>query len=130
MKLNSRNEGLSLVEVLVAITLLAVVLTSIAAMSYKAARQAVNTSSSSYRQGVMMQEINRMTALPFTSLAGQAGCTTVSTGTFPHTRCIAVSGNTQQVMVSLIVTPAMPGVAADTVTFTRTRPPLGNPLNL
>lgn len=133
MKLNSKQSGISLVEIVVAMTLLAAVLTSLAGLSYQAARQANTIATTSYRQGVMMQEVNRLTALPFDALAAQAGCRTLTTGVFPHTRCITVSVTTTGILkeaaIGLIVTPSLPGMVPDTVRLRRTKPPYANPLN-
>jgi type II secretory pathway component PulJ len=126
----TNRQGISLVEVVVAMTLLAVVLTSLAGATYNAARRASGIAGDGYRQAMMMQEMNRMTALPWASLPGAAGCTTVAGGTFPHTRCITVTNTAQNIRrVQVIVTPAQPGVRPDTTIFDRTNPPVGNPLS-
>jgi prepilin-type N-terminal cleavage/methylation domain-containing protein len=129
MHMKNRS-GVSLVEVIVAMTLLGVVLTTLAQVSFHAARRTIVVAGDGYRQGILLQEANRAATLPWASLPGLAGCTTVAGGTFPHTRCTtvsALSGNTRRVTV--VVTPAQPRVRRDTVIVDRTNAPTGNPLS-
>lgn len=129
MKLQVR-EGVSLVEVLVAAMLMAAVLSSLAGLSFTAARQTMAAAGSSYRLGVIQQETNRIAAVPYTDLPGLVGCTTVSGGTFPHTRCTTLTNiSTTRRMMQVIVTPAQPGVRPDTLQIERTNPPTASPLS-
>ena len=122
--------GISLVEVLVALTLLAVVLTSLAGLTVTAGRGAVRVAGGGYREGMLTQEINRLSATPFAALPAAAGCQTVASGPFPHTRCVTVASvNTRLRRVTIIVTPTQPGVTPDTVVFDRSDPPTFNPLS-
>jgi Tfp pilus assembly protein PilV len=121
--------GASLIELLVAVTLLGVVLTSLAGLSFDAARRSIRVAGSGYMQGVVTQEVNRLTALPFNQLPAAGGCIAVTSGIFPHKRCVTVTDITSmQRQIQLIVTPAQQGVAPDTVTFVRYNPPSANPL--
>jgi type II secretory pathway pseudopilin PulG len=126
----SARPGVSLVETLVAITLMGVVLSGLGGLAFTASRQTVNVAASGYRQGILVQEVNRLTAWPYADLGAAAGCTTVATGAFPYQRCInvnAISSTRSQVRV--IVTPSQPGVTPDSVTVERTRPPVGSVLS-
>lgn len=124
------REGVSLVEVLVAITLMTIVLTALSGLSFQAARQTTRLSGDGYRQAVLMQESNRVTATPFASLPGLAGCTTENGGAFPHTRCVTVTNlSTSRRRVQIVVTPTQPGVRPDTTVIDRTNPPTVNPLS-
>jgi Tfp pilus assembly protein PilV len=129
MKLQVRA-GVSLVEVLVAIVLMGGVLTSLAGLTFTAARQSSRVANSSYRQATLQQESNRMLAIPFANLPGAAGCTTVSTGTFPHTKCITVTTvSATRRTIQVIVTPTQQGVRPDTLNMERSNPPTANPLS-
>jgi type II secretory pathway pseudopilin PulG len=126
----SARPGVSLVETLVAITLMGVVLSGLGGLAFTASRRTVDVAASGYRHGILVQEVNRLTAWPYTDLGSASGCTTVSTGTFPHQRCISVTViSSTRSQVRVIVTPSQPGVAADTVTVERTRPPVGSVLS-
>lgn len=130
MAMKNRS-GVSLVEVIVAMTLLGVVLSSLAGLTFQASRRTTTVAAEGYRQGILVQEVNRLTATPWASLAGAAGCTTVTGGTFPHTRCATVSSLSSTMrQVRVIVTPTQPNVLPDTVTFQRSNAPAGNPLSI
>lgn len=122
--------GVSLVEVLVAITLMAVVLSGLGGLAFTAARQNTAVAADNYRQGVLTQEVNRLSAWPFDDLPGEVGCTTTAGGSFPHQRCVAVTTvNSTRRQVRIIITPSVPGALPDSVTLERTRPPVGNVLS-
>jgi prepilin-type N-terminal cleavage/methylation domain-containing protein len=125
------RDGVSLVEVIVAISLLSIVLTSLAGLSFTAARQTVTVAGGNYRHAVLTQEVNRLTAMPFAGLAAENGnCVNVAGGTFPHRRCITVTPiSAVRAQVTVIVQPGVPGVRPDTIVVERTRPPVGNPLS-
>ena len=123
--------GVTLVELLVAMVVLSVVMTSVASLTFVAARDSIVVAGQAYRQGVMVEEINGLTSLPYASLPGVAGCRTVSTGVFPHTTCVSGTASGQYGwQVEIVVTPAQPGVRPDTVVFVRANPPVVNPLNM
>lgn len=122
--------GISLVEIVVAMTLMSAVLIPIAGITALGANRSLRSAGATYRQGILNQEVNRLTSLPFTALPGAAGCTTVAAGTFPHTRCVTVTDVTSTLRrVRVVVTPAQPGVRPDSSTFERANPPVGNPLS-
>lgn len=125
------RQGVSLVEVIVAMTLLGVVLSSLAGLTFQASQRSLNVAAEGYRQGILLQEVNRMTATPWAQIAGAAGCSTVTGGTFPHTRCVTVSTLSSTARrIRVIVTPSQPGVRPDTITFERSNAPAGNPLSI
>ena len=130
MKKKLRNrDGLSLVEMLVAMVMLGVMMTSVAGLTFEAARRSMVTTGDGYRQAAMIEEVNRLTALPYSNLTLGTTCRSVSTGVFPHTRCVAVtSTGLYSKRLVVVVTPSQPGVASDTLAFARARAPLSNPL--
>jgi prepilin-type N-terminal cleavage/methylation domain-containing protein len=123
--------GVSLVELLVAMVILGVMLTSVAGLTFEAARRSVVTTGDSYRQAALLEEVNRLTAEPYGNLAAGSTCRTVSSGIFPHTRCVTMTSTglySMQLMV--VVSPTQRGVRPDTAVFTRARAPVTNPFNL
>ena len=125
------REGLSLVELLAAITLLGLVLASVAGLSVEAAQRAEVLSGQGRRQAAMAEEINRLTAIPFTQLATGTTCRSYSNPGFQHTRCVTVNFiNTMNRWIQVIVTPTQPGLGPDTVVFVRANPPTLNPLSI
>ncbi|HUF70760.1 MAG TPA: prepilin-type N-terminal cleavage/methylation domain-containing protein [Longimicrobiales bacterium] len=131
MNAMKNRDGVTLVELLVAMVLLAVMLTSVAGLTFEAARRSIVTTGDSYRQAAMLEEVNRLTAEPYGNLSPGSECRTVSSGVFPHTRCVTTAGTgLYSVQLTVVVSPTQRGVLPDTVVFTRARAPLTNPLAL
>ena len=125
------RSGLTLVELLVAMVLLAVMLTSVAALTFEAARTSIVGAAEQYRQGVTLATVNRFTTTPYSTLAVGTSCQTTSTGIFPHTLCVSVMSNGMySKQVQVIVAPSQPGVLPDTTVFVRAKAPTINPLNM
>lgn len=114
--------GFALVELMVAMVLLAVIVTSLGALTLTLARTGATVTGNAYRNGVFYDESGRLLALPYDSLA--IGTTTITkTGTYAHTRQISItSPKTNVKVVTLIVTPSYSLYKPDTLTFTRTNP--------
>jgi prepilin-type N-terminal cleavage/methylation domain-containing protein len=128
--MKNRN-GVTLVELLVAMVVLGVMLTSVAGLTFEAARRSIVTTGDGYRQAALLDEVNRLTAEPYGNLAAGTVCRTLAAGAFPHSRCVTTTGTgLYSVQLMVIITPAQPGVRPDTAVFTRARAPLTNPFNL
>lgn len=113
------KKGVALVEVIVAMVLLAVTVSALAPLMYSVSRSTMKVTGNAYRNGVLMHEVNRLVALPYNSLA--SGSYSVSTGAYPHTREITVTEPaTNLKVVRIVLTPANPSHKPDTVVFERT----------
>jgi prepilin-type N-terminal cleavage/methylation domain-containing protein len=117
------RKGFVLVEVIVAMVLLAVAVSSLAALVYSVSRGGLAATGSAYRNGVLMQEVNRLETLPYDSVRVGSFSTTVSTKPYPHTRVVTVSEPLANVVktIRIVVTPANSAFKPDTVNFTRTK---------
>lgn len=116
------RKGFVLVEVIVAMVLLAVAVSSLAALVYSVSRSGLAATGSAYRNGVLMQEVNRLETIPYDSMAVGSMSTTVTAQPYPHTRIVTVTEPVANVKtVKVVVTPANSAFKPDTVTFTRTR---------
>lgn len=117
------RKGFVLVEVIVAMVLLAVAVSSLAALVYSVSRSGLAATGSAYRNGVLMQEVNRLETLPYDSVRVGSTSTTVSTQPYPHTRVVTVSEPVANVVktITVVVTPANSAFKPDTVMFTRTK---------
>jgi len=120
--------GFTLIEVVVAMVLLAVVLTMLASFSMGTATQTIDLSRSDARQAVTLRELNRVAALPYDSLPAAAGCRTVTIGILGHTSCITVTDGVKNRTIQVIVTPQRAGIYADTLVIQRAAPAY-NPFN-
>jgi hypothetical protein len=120
----SQRQGFVIVEVIVAMILLAIAITSLAAMLYSVSQSGMIATGSAYRNGVLMNEVNRLEGLPYDSVAVGTTSFTVSGAPYPHSRAITV---TEPVALSIktvrvVITPTNVKYKPDTATFIRTNP--------
>jgi hypothetical protein len=117
--------GFILMEVVVGITLLALILTPLAAMVFKITQRSHTIIGNAYRNGVLMEQINLLESLPYDSLAVGTTTTTVTTKPYPRTVKLIVAqyyvkwqmkGKT----VTLVITPTNTLYKPDTTKFVRT----------
>ena len=121
-RIESKRKGIGLIEVIVAMVILAITLTSLAPLMYSVSRSTINVTGNAYRNGVLMQEVNRLVALPFDSLSTGTTTTTVSSAPYPHTRSITVASPAANLKtVKVKVVPLNSGFEADSVSFVRTK---------
>jgi len=124
------RKGVAVLEIIVGMVILAIGLLGVAGMTATATRRASGLSTQSSRDGIMLQELNKLGALPYDSLAGRVGCSTASSGTLTYTRCITVTDITDGAgykRVRLIVSPSASWARPDTVYLNRAKSPI--PLN-
>jgi hypothetical protein len=117
------RRGVALVEVIVAMVLLAVAVSSLAALVYSVSQSGIRTSGDAYKNGVLMQEVNRLEGLPYDSVKTGVSSVSVSTLPYAHTRTITVTEPVANVVktIKVVITPTNPKYKPDTVSFTRTK---------
>jgi hypothetical protein len=116
--------------VVVAVSILGIVLASLAALTFQVGRQSYVVSSLPHRSATMIQHMNRLSVLPFDLLPSRAGCVTVEQEPYPHTRCVTVDSLSPTVrQVTLVVAPVSTRLRADTVVFKRMKPTAPSPLD-
>ena len=118
--------GFGLVEVIVAMILLAVAVSALASLALSVSKSSMKVTGTAYRNGVMMQEVNRLETLPYDSLHNTTVNTpitiTVSTLPYPHTRKIYIDEPSLNLKtVKIVLLPTNSNYKPDTVNFTRTR---------
>jgi type II secretory pathway component PulJ len=123
------RRGAGLAEIMVAMIIFAMVATSYAAVTLRYATRMKTISAGAARSAAITEYINRLMAVPFDSLAGRAGTFTTSTGAFPNTRIISVTGTGNKRTVTLILTPSDGAIKPDTVVLTRAKRYEGSPLS-
>lgn len=115
------KKGFVLLEVIVAMFILAIVLSSLAALMFQVSRGSFLSVGGAYRNGILLQEVNRLEALPYDSLAVGTATATVTQLPYPHTRQVIITNPATNVKtVKLVITPANALYKPDTATFTRT----------
>ena len=119
----TERRGIALIEVIVAMILLAIVVSSLAALQYSVNQQAMKATGDAYKNGVLMQEVNRLEGIPFDSIPVGSSSVSVSSGKYAHTRTIVVNQPIANVMktVRIIVTPVNTRYKPDTASFIRTK---------
>jgi hypothetical protein len=117
--------GFILMEVIVAITLLALILTPLAAMVFKITQRSHTIIGNAYRNGVLMQQVNLLESLPYDSLTVGTRTATVTDKPYPRTVKVTVAEyyvkwQLKGKSVQLIITPTNTLYKPDTTKFVRT----------
>ena len=117
------RKGFALIEVIVAMVLLAVAVSSLAAMMYSVSQSGMKATGNAYRNGVLMHEVNRLEGIPYDSIAIGSSSVAVSTMPYPHTRVITVTEPVARTIksITVVITPVNVKFKPDTVSFIRTR---------
>lgn len=125
------RRGISLIEVIVGLVVLAIGMVGVAGMLTQGARRTTQIDTQSGRVATEMQHLSRLAAIPYDSLPAKAGCVTVNTLPLKHTRCIALFDSTGGAgfrTIRVIVTPSNGRLRADTMTLVRTKGVANSPL--
>jgi prepilin-type N-terminal cleavage/methylation domain-containing protein len=117
------RQGFVIVEVIVAMVLLAVAVASLASLIYSVSQSSLMATGNAYRNGVLMQEVNRLEGLPYDSIPTGTSTVSVSTMPYPHTTVIRVTEPVAAVMktVTVVITPTNLKFKPDTISFSRTK---------
>ena len=119
-----------MLEIMVGMVILSIGLLGVAGMTVTAARRASGLATASSRDGITLQELNKLASLPYDSLSARVGCTTATSGTLMYTRCISITDITEGAgykRVQLIVKPSTTWAKPDTVYLNRANGPI--PMN-
>jgi len=126
----SNRKGVAVLEIMIGMVILSIGLLGAAGMTVTAARRASGLSTQSSRDGITLQELNKLATLPYDSLSARVGCKTASSGTLTYTRCISITDITDGAgykRVRLIVSPSTSWARPDTIYLNRAKSPI--PLN-
>jgi prepilin-type N-terminal cleavage/methylation domain-containing protein len=115
------RQGFVLVEIIVAMVILAVAVSSLAALMYSVSQSGMKQTGNAYRNGVLMQEVNRLEGIPFDSIPVGVTSTSVSSGVYAHTRVVTVTQPAANIKsIKVVITPSNVRYKPDTASFTRT----------
>jgi prepilin-type N-terminal cleavage/methylation domain-containing protein len=113
--------GFALIEVIIAMFILSVVMSSLGVLMVQVAKGSFKSVGGAYRNGVLLQEVNRLEALPFDSLAVGTTTATVTALPYPHTRQVTITSQAINVKrIKLVITPSIAVYKRDSTIFTRT----------
>jgi type II secretory pathway pseudopilin PulG len=117
------RKGFVIVEVIVAIILLGIAISSLAALLYSISQAQQVSTGNAYRNGVLMHEVNRLEGTPYDSLPVGTTSFSITSAPYPHTRVVTVSEPVTNVFktINVVITPTNPYYKADSVALTRTK---------
>ncbi len=131
-----RRSGISLVEIVVACTLLAMALTALTGLASKAAARSRNVSYTEQRVATLYAEVNRVQSMMYDSLSTYLVTDSLKSGGVWYVWSYVVdpdstsgTGISTYRKVHLTVTPRMSGTTAQTTIIRRSKPPTYNALN-
>ena len=114
--------GFVIVEVIVAMVLLAIAITSLAGLVWSVSKSGIKTTGDAYKNGVLMHEVNRLEGLPYDSIPNGTTTYGASSGAYPHTRVVVVAEPTANIKtITIRILPANPRYKSDSVQFIRTK---------
>lgn len=117
------RKGFVIVEIIVAMVLLAIAVSSLAALLYSISQSGMVATGNAYRNGVLMSAVNTYEGIPYDSVANGTRRDSVMTGPYPNVRTVTVTEPVVGVIknVTVIIKPTNPKYKPDTVTFMRTK---------
>ena len=120
----SNARGLSLIEVVVAITILSIVVMALGGLMFQVARHTRASAGVAYRSAASESAASWLHGLPWDSIPGAVGCTdSLTTGLLEYTRCVELLTNTPRYRLARI-TISPTGVlqpSPDTISIERTK---------
>jgi Tfp pilus assembly protein PilV len=117
-----KRSGLSIIEIVVALTLFGTVAVAMGGLSLVVAKRAEANDVFTKRTALLQQQMNRLQALPYDEVAQKAGTVVVTNGAFPHTRTITVESHGSRTRVVVRIVPTRAPDRAESIEFDRARP--------
>lgn len=119
-----------MVEVVIALVIMAIIVTMLAGLTYATARQSIVADNAMARQAVALQTINRFATLPYANIAAAATppCDTVGVTNRRFERCVSLTPGTNATIIQVVTTPLQHNVPSSTMQIVRSAPPSSNPL--
>lgn len=126
------RRGVSLIEIIVAMTLLAFVIGSLSVLSAKSARRGPQLDMSAARNFVVIQQANRFSVLPYDSISSYAPrIDTVITGRYKYIRRVTYVQSTtgsEYKTVTVLLLPVSDTTRRDSLVFVRAKTYARSPL--
>ena len=122
----TNRKGFSLIEVMVAMTVLSIVMMSLAKIGVAVAVKGRTNDLVAKRNAALQLEANKLGTVPFGSLGTWSTTTrTFTLGDFSYTRRTTISSmNMYRYVVKVVVIPTLDATKKDSVMFDRTKPPV------
>jgi prepilin-type N-terminal cleavage/methylation domain-containing protein len=125
-----RRRGFSLLEVMVAMTMLSIVLMSLAKLSTIISVRSTSADIVAKRSAILQLEANKFGAMPFDSLRNFSTTTVTRTlGDLRYSRTLTrVDNSATRSTLTIVITPTSYSTLKDSVIFDRTKPATNTPL--
>lgn len=117
----SNRDGFTIVEVVISMVMLAIILTTLAGLTYATTRQAIIANDANAREAAALELVNYLSAAPRDSILGRVGCDTTGTTRALYQRCTTVASNPQRDSISVVTTPLQRGVPPTSHSLVRRR---------
>lgn len=125
MKATSRRSrrGFSLIEIMIAMTITAVVLLSLGRLTTVVASRGRTNDIAAKRNAILQQEANKFGAMPYSTLAGfSTASRTVTSSGFTYTRRLTITPvSTNFSTVKIVIVPARDTTKKDSVILSRSQ---------
>ena len=126
----TQRKGFSLIEVMVAMTILSIVMMSLAKIGVSVAVRGRTNDLTSKRNAALQLEANKLGTVPFGSLyTWSTANKTVTLNGFSYTRRMTITATSvNRFSIKVVVVPTIDPTKKDSVMFDRSRPSAGTPL--
>ncbi len=112
------RSGMSLIEVMIAMTMLAIVLVTIAKLSLDVSTVGRMNDLVARRSAVLQQQASRLGAIPYTTLQTMAsGTSTIDVGGRSYNRTITLTPFTHRITVKIVIAPTLYPTKTDSLVF-------------
>jgi Tfp pilus assembly protein PilV len=130
------RRGVSLIEVVVACTLLAITLTALTGLSVKMSARTRKNGYVEQRTATLFQEVNRAESMPYDSLTTYLKTDSIKSGMGYYVwqyaidpESVSTSGRSRYRKIKLTVTPRLDPTSTQVATIRRAKAPYATPLN-
>jgi Tfp pilus assembly protein PilV len=124
------RRGISVIEIMIAVTMLGIIMMSLGRMSVMIARRGRANDITAKRNFALAQQANKYAAMPYANIAAQPTARTrVDAGEFSYYRRLAISQPTpNQYRIVVTVMPMQDTTKKDSIVVDRSLPPGNTPL--
>ena len=122
------RRGVSLIEVMVAVTLLGMIATVHTGVTMQFAKRNRIAAIGMDRSAAISTAVDLYTTMPYANLSGNTGCTSItSLVDYAHQRCVTITNPTQAITrVQIIIRPTNTAFRSDTIRVDRSLPSAGS----
>ncbi len=114
------RKGFMLVELLIGMLMLTIVMITLAAMAVQISTRSLRITGDSYRNAILVREVNRLQAIPHAALVVGTTVITATALPYAHTRTITVTNPSFQLkLIKIVIVPTRSSFRADSITIKR-----------